>query len=277
MFKKILFVLFSLMLISSCFEKEVFPNEPTIAFEDINFDESEEAFNLSISFEDGDANIGIDEINDLLPPYHFASLIFDADTMLVSDTSEFNPPYIAAPISFLPRDIILRNGSSGQPRIIEVFEFQRVGSYFSIGDSDPTIGASICEDYQSFQFFFAQEYAPGFDSLSSVSVDALIDPNENYYNAFVEFYEQLPNGSVVLVDFNEELPGCANTVNLNGRIPFFAENAEKGEITWAITSRLFRIILGQNPIQLKFSIQDRELNRSNTDSTGFFFLEDVTF
>ncbi len=264
------------VIITSCFEKEVFPDVPNIAFEGIRFvdsDNTQDSLVLSFSFGDGDGDIGLDNLNDISPPFHFADAVLDGDTLIVTDTSDHNPPYVKAAISLLPRDIVLREGSD-QRRVVTVTEFQRVSDFELLGNDDPRIGQSECLNYQEVTFFFPEEVAPETDQLGSTTISAFILPNETYYNLLIEFYEQLSDGTERIIDFNTIFNAC--TDSFNGRIPFFGSESNQGTITYSMKSNGFRLGLGGRPIRIAFQVIDRDLNRSNLVSTDYFFLEDIT-
>ena len=264
------------VIVTSCFEKEIFPEVPDIAFEEIRFvdtDNAQDSLVLTFSFGDGNGDIGLDNLTDVQPPYHFADVVLDGDTLLVTDTSDYNPPYIKAAISLLPRDVVLREGPNDR-RAVTVSEFQRVSDFVLLGDADPRIGQSECDNYLDFTFFFPEETAPNTDELGSTTIRGFILPNETYYNLIIEFYEQLGDGSERIIDFNTIFNAC--TDSFNGRIPFFGSDSNQGSITYSMKSNGFRLGLGGRPIRLQFQVIDRNLNRSNLVSTGFFFLEDIT-
>ncbi|MEO1255888.1 MAG: hypothetical protein AAFY41_13550, partial [Bacteroidota bacterium] len=262
--------------------KEVFPDTPRIEFEDVFFvdaDNAQDSLVLTFSFEDGNGDIGLSNQDDAFPPYHFSNVILDADSLIVTDTSAYNPPYIKAAISLLPVVVRLRDGlneQTGEPRFREVVvsEFRRVDNFVSIGDEDPRIGASQCDDFLDFTFHFPVEVAPNVDDLSSTTVRGLIERNDTYYNLVIEFYEQRPDGTEQLIDFNSIFNAC--TEPFSGRIPIFDPTGNQGSITYTMKSNGFNGGLGGKPVKLRFYVLDRGLNQSNIVDTEFFFLEDIT-
>ncbi|WP_420578032.1 hypothetical protein [Ekhidna sp.] len=266
----------SVLALTGCFEKDVFPDTPSITFEDVVFYDKEldqDSLVVTFTFKDGNGNIGLDPDTDIGPPFHFADAVLDGDTSLLLDTSAYNPPYITAPISFLPRLVTLRDGPN-QTRSVIVNEFQIVGNFKRIGENDPRDGASECDNYLDFTFFSPKEIGPDLDELSSETFRGFILPNDTYYNFIIKFYEQLPNGDEQLIDFEQKLNACTDP--FNARIPVFDPDGNEGVISYGMKSNAFRIVLGLNPIKLEFYIIDQDLNQSNTVSTGYFFLEDVT-
>ena len=63
--------------------------------------------------------------------------------------------------------------------------------------------------------------------------------------------------------------------NFNGRIPWFDPEGKSGTITYKIQSFGFAAAI-QNNTRIKFSVMDREGNRSNEVFTREFFLQDIT-
>ncbi|MEO9869462.1 hypothetical protein [Ekhidna sp.] len=266
--------------LTGCFNKDIFPDTPSIKFQAIEFYNSENSLDslvLSFSFEDGGGNIGLDQIEDAGIPYHFVNAVLDGDSAILTSDSEHNPPYLSAPIALLARSIQLRDGlnsNGGQLfRTEQVNEFQRVGTFSQLGSDDPRIGSDDCENYIDFVFFFPEEDGPNRDRIGREEIGGFVIPNENYYNIIIDFYERLPNGDYSRVDFNTIFETCVG--RFDGRIPIFDADATQGTISYALRSGGFQFLLGK-PLQVRFKVIDRALNQSNTVSSPDFFLEDIT-
>ncbi len=246
---KLLFSLLILILFSSCFEPEEFPETPRIEFESINYIERDglDSLILSFSFEDGDGDLGLnDDVNDLLAPYQIYSLVIDAnDSIVYIDTENVTLPLYAAPVFIASLD----NG-----QIQRIF-FTEEKVLFSETDSRPPYD---CDNYELVE-----------------SDTVYVARNEFYHNFHVQFMQKR-NGEYNEINFAEifQSEDC-DLGNFNGRIPFYDPNGREGIITYSMLSQLFRLSFQDDTIQLRFWVYDRNLNRSNTVESPDFVLRDL--
>ncbi len=246
---KLLFSIFILAFLSSCFEPDEFPDTPRIEFESVKYIETSgiDSLILSFSFEDGDGNIGMnDNINDLLAPYHIFSFIVDSN----GDVLTISRQPITTPLYELP--VFVQLSETGET------EFFIAGSreLFSDTDNRPPYN---CESYEIF----------GSDTVYVLR-------NEFYHNFHIQFMKK-SNGSYSEIDFAEifQSDDC-ELGNFNGRIPLYDPQGREGVITYSMLSQLFRLSFLDDTIQLRFWIYDRSLNKSNIAESPDFILRDIT-
>ncbi len=246
---KLLFSIFILILVSSCFEQDEFPDTPRIEFESIDYIETAglDSLILSFSFEDGDGDLGLnDDVNDLLAPYQIYSVIVDNnDSVVFINTNTVELPLYRAPVFIATLD-------NGQIVRI-VFTEEKV--LFSETDNRP---AYDCENYELVD-----------------SDTAYVARNDFYHNFHVQFMQKR-NGNYTEIDFAEifQSDDC-ELGNFNGRIPFYDPNGKEGVITYSMLSQLFRLSFQDDTIQLRFWVYDRNLNMSNVAETPDFVLRDL--
>ncbi len=246
---KLLFSVFILSFLSSCFEEEQFPETPLIEFESLKYVDTEglDSLVLSFSFQDGDADLGLnDDVNDLLAPYQVYSVVIDAqDSVVFIDDGALQLPLYHAPVFIATLD----NG-----QIARVF-FTEEKVLFSQTDNRPPFD---CENYEIID-----------------SDTAYVVRNEFYHNFHIQFMQKR-NGNYSEIDFAEifQSDDC-ELGNFNGRIPFYDPNGREGIITYSMLSQLFRLSFLDDTIQLRFWVYDRSLNKSNVAESPDFVLRDL--
>ncbi len=247
--KQLVFSVFILILLSSCFEQEEFPDTPRIEFESLDYIETPglDSLVLSFSFEDGDGDLGLnDDVNDLLFPYQIYSVVIDAnDSVIYIDSDNIELPLYAAPVFIASLD----NGD-----IARIF-FTEDKVLLSETDNRPSYD---CDNYELIE-----------------SDTVYVARNEFYHNFHVQFMQKR-NGNYTEIDFAEifQSDDC-ELGNFNGRIPFYDPNGREGVITYSMLSQLFRLSFQDDTIQLRFWVYDRNLNMSNVAETPDFVLRDL--
>jgi hypothetical protein len=105
--------------------------------------------------------------------------------------------------------------------------------------------------------------------------------NPNHYNIFVDFYIQQPDKSFALYDWRKEFvyPNC-QVNGFNGRFPILSKDlsqktAQEGTIRYSMKSVGFNIFFSIKVLQLRISIQDRALHKSNVIETPSFTLQSI--
>jgi len=294
-FQAKLLSIFLLVSLSSCFDEEEFPDTPKIEFESLEFIDSNtsvDSLSLTFHFEDGGANIGIVEDEDIFFPFNQYLVFVDENDSLVTlsrlDRIE-GPVYLAQlitrTISLTARGGDLFYSLDGTNHAVLAFD------KVLYEGGDPNIGPEITQEDFSCPNLFNQDlnglrlYGSssdvGLDVYSindnvltvieyDVDEDLLVLPVDSHYNLFVTFKQRVIGGSFEEVNFRElfQNDDCLFG-NFNGRIPWFSQDGESGSITYNIISRGLSIAFQENDIRLVFSVLDRNGNRSNTDSVDF--------
>ncbi len=235
--------LFLIIAVASCYPPEEFPNTPSIAFNDLKYreiDNGTDSLILTIDFQDGDGDIGLDGDENFYP-YHDFNAIIDANNKFVtiSDTEVEPPFYIATP-----------NGDI---------------SFFSQTDNRPDYN---CLDYEIVNLDEANTQVDTF----------YVQQNENNKNIFVDFYRK-KNGVYEFIDWTRVFSaiGCGTT--FDARFPRFIENnndrALDGSITYSMVSEGFGLVLRSDTFQLRVRIKDRALNDSNEIRSPDFTLSEL--
>ena len=243
---KLLVSLVIILMITSCFDPEEFPETPYIEFESISYRDTEtsDSLILKFRFEDGDGNIGLNS-NDIFYPYHDYSLIADEQGNVQIFGSDALPPYFSA--AAIP---VFVDGN--------LVDFERVGPWEDFPASD-----------------FGQPYS--CENYEIIELDTfMVKRNEFGKNLFLEFFTK-SGGQYNKIDFNEifENPDC-ELGDFDGRIPWFDPNGKEGIITYSILSGPLRLAFLDDSVKIDFYVVDRELNRSNVASTPDFLLRDIT-
>lgn len=238
------------IILTSCFDKDIFPDTPKIAFEDLKFidTQSTDSLVLTFSFEDGNGDVGLGNGQDLLLPYQIYDVIIDSDDSTITinqDASTINPPLFRAPL--------LIDQEDGE---IAYFFFPESKAPFSDIENRPAYSCESYEIIESDTFYIAR--------------------NEFHYNFHIEFQRKVGE-SYQKINFRQIFnnPDCS-LGNFNGRIPFYDPEGKSGTITYAMLSQAFRLAFLDDIIRVKFYIYDRALNKSNEVVSPDFVLADIT-
>ena len=104
--------------------------------------------------------------------------------------------------------------------------------------------------------------------------------NPNHYNIFVKFFVKQSNGQFKEFKWAEEFarPNCG--ITLDGRFPILSKDVNQptaldGKIRYAMTSIGFLALFSIKTLKLKITVQDRQLNKSNTVETEEFTLQQI--
>lgn len=294
--KKILYSLIAASAIISCGDDELknpnYPVEPSIKFVDLKFKESEEIENheeliLTISYKDGDSDLGL-EYNgeDVLYPYHSNNLFLAdgmGDTTMIPSVLEYHLS------GNLMRAIVKPVPQTGT---LVTSATRENPAYSYLPENNPV---SNCPHYQSLTHYYFDENILDqyFDVRETVTIDnknfkavndlILIKPNENSDNISVKFY-YFDSGEFVEYSW----PGCQT---FNGRFPLIEDkksgtikggpfkikvkNQWEGEIIYTMQSDYFLATFGNRALKLVITIKDRALHTSNTIVTSVFELNEI--
>ena len=234
-----------IFFITNCVSKEEFSKIPSISFDKLEYIKSKNNTNqdsliLTISFTDGDGDLGLSN-DDVLFPYNPYNAIIDENLNWVT----FGADNIVPPL----------------------YLYKPNGSYelFSNNDSRP---AFSCQDYIIDTVF------------QTTQLDTFyIQKNENNKNIFVDFYKKNGN-EYEFIDwtriFDQEL-ACG--LNFNSRFPplNISSNTQSisGQLKYAMVSYGFETVLNNQTFKLKIRIKDRSLNNSNLIETQDLTLNSI--
>ncbi len=289
-----------LSLLPSCDEPENpgYPAKPSIKFEKIKFIEVGDAadldsLRLTFSYKDGDSDLGLSWVdqNDFLPPYND---IFYFQEDGAGDTSKFIAEGIQIDDHPYYFTLLMPVHDAG---LLVTRKTREKDSY----DYLPEYNPSNCNNYRVPYFAIVPKAALAVDESFSIQDTLTLEgqefilldqevlfyqPNENYYNIFVEFYQSIDGEVFTKYDwFGNE---C---YDFNGRIPLILDNPAgiftagtfkikihspwEGQIMYSMISTSFLAVFGNNFLKLRVTIQDRALHKSNTIETPVFKLADI--
>ncbi len=296
-------ILFLSTALMGCYEENKFPDTPSIAFESIEFVDSSndvDSLKLTFSFEDGDANIGFNESRDIFFPYNQYLVFLDINDSIVTRSNFENIQGQLYLAQLITKNISLRINegkvfyslSEENNHAVLAFDKQLYdGSYMEIGD-EITQEDFVCPNvfnqlldgfrvYGSSSAIGLSVYTQDRNLLNSynqrIDDDILVIPVTSYHNIFIHIEQQTLDGGFERVDFQNifQTDHCLFG-NFNGRIPLFAQDGERGSITYSIISRGLSIAFQDNLLRMKFSVLDRAGNRSNEVITPTFKLSEIT-
>lgn len=284
-----IFSFFSILL-GSCFETPDFPDTPQIGYVDIAyfkvpkpFAERKDSLVLTINFQDGDGDIGLDaQIN----------------------TEPFNPVFYyqtnaageLVPIVPSQEEVTLVNKRVTPPKPYEVtLDVFNVNSstddlVFSrtidnpLYSDLPPFQPRPCVNYETRKQFMVRyadrEVLHEFSQIdTTLTVDTVkylvvtdtvyftLNPNHN--NIEVDFFVQSGNE---FVEYDMWQESCTT---VDGRFPELSSNdaALEGTLTYGMTSQLgFATFFQNKQMYLKIKVRDRALNESNPIQTPVFTL-----
>ena len=201
---------------------------------------NQDSINLTISFTDGDGDLGLSN-NDVNFPYNPYNAIIDQEFNWVTlGSSTVTPP---------------------------LYVYEPNGTYYSFSNNDNRPSYN-CEDY----------IIDTVSSTSKLDT-FFIQKNDFNKNIFIEFLKK-ENNDFIVIDwkriFDEEY-GCG--IDFNSRFPpLNISNSSQllsGKLRYGMVSYGFEMILKNDIFKLRVHIIDRELNKSNIIETPEVTLEEI--
>lgn len=276
--------------LTSCFEEEVYPDQPEIEFQDLKFYDSPttDSLVLTFTFRDGGANLGIQEDFDILPPFNKYNLfIDDNDTIITEDNLNLvNPPIYTVPLvlrSFIPiriqgNTLFIEYTDSDYPLLLYEKEF------FSDNVNDIVFECPGLINTDGF--LFQNDDAVLYDIQEGGRVieidrqrltgDVPAQVVESHFNFIITFEENI-GGTYRTVDFQQIFGTEDCTVgNFSGRIPWYDNEGTSGTISYNMTSQAFKLAFQDKTIRIRFYVIDRLGLRSNEVVTSDFILSEIT-
>jgi hypothetical protein len=298
--KSVFLFVISLATFSACFNPPEFDDSPQIAFESISFagktaPTDKEILTISLSFKDGDGDLGIDNLVDIDSPYNHVNFfandngnLIEVSSVLIEDFTGYrykknrwapNPSYLIGRPSKKVGELITfdsRNQGFSLPPLERPYDCS--------ANHESYLNESLTPD----TVFIFRNYAYLIKDHTKI-VDTLVsdrDPNEWYYavadffyinvndrhfNIKVQFF-YYENGS--FVEYNWPREYCTT---FDGRFPIFSDGSRplEGTLQYAMESTGFYSELGNRTLKLFVTITDRAGRVSNTVETREFKLDDI--
>jgi len=291
--------IFLVLGLTSCFDKEEFPDTPSIAFESLIFfdgpesgpDRGFDSLKLTFSFEDGNGDVGLQSDFDILPPFNEYNVYLDSRDTLVTlaNVDEAVPPIYLAPlitqnwelIGLDDNVIIFRESDNDFP----IMAFAKVFYADDVSEIPRECPDLVNQDGafaegRTFTPYVLGENLNLIPSTGPQAVDTtvttiLVDQVERFHNIIIEFQEKVGE-NYVPIDFSNIQGLGEGCRSLNGRIPWFDPNGKSGRISYNMSSIALRLTLLDKEFRHKFFIYDRAGNKSNEVFTPDYVLADIT-
>ncbi len=280
------------MALTSCFDKDIFPNTPKIAFEDIVFYDgtTTDSLILTFSFEDGNGDIGVIESQDVLPPFNEFDVYLDSRDSVVTaaNISEAVPPIYTAPLiteNFIPLGIsnntlIVDNSQGDYP----ILSFGKEFYSDDINDIPLTCPSLTNQDgtflsgttLTPYVFGEGGNIVPAEAGTQTITSALPVNRIETYFNFIIEFQKRVGDNYVPLNYQQIFGTDICDIGVFNGRIPQYDPEGKSGTFTYSIQSAVLRLAFLDDVIRAKFYIYDREGNKSNEVTSPDFVLADIT-
>jgi hypothetical protein len=279
-------VISGIILVAGCEkdEPEIIPELPQIEFESLEFIEgstSIDSLRLTISFSDGNFDLGLQSFDgDLSPPYNTVNFFTLQNGVLQA---------LASGVRIV----------NGDPKLfIEPTSTQtgKLTTYRKIVNELDGTATYACSDYDATTPLWVNESDFEFIDLSYSILDTvvysgtkaavvqdtfLIEFNPNGFNITVDFIVEQPDGSYEEFDFRKEFCGLTS---FDGRFPLLegmqtgqeitsgpfkimATSGRAGKMIYTMNSAGFQYFFSNKNLKLRVSIKDRSLNESNVVET----------
>lgn len=281
-----------IIALTSCFDKDIFPDTPKIAFEDIVFYDgaTTDSLILTFSFEDGNGDIGMIESQDVLPPFNEYDVYLDSRDSVITEANinEAVPPIYTAPLiteNFIPIGIsnntLIVESSQGDYPILAFGK-----ELFSENLNDVPL---VCPGLTNQDGTFLSNttltpyvvgeggnIVPSDAGTQRISSALPVHRIETYFNFIIEFQKKVGSDYVPLNYQQIFGTDICDIGVFNGRIPQYDPEGKSGIFTYSIQSAVLRLAFLDDVIRAKFYIYDREGNKSNEVTTQDFVLKDIT-
>ena len=265
--------------VAACFDPPEYPIVPEIAFEDISFHEAKavgerDALTLTISFRDGDGNLGLSS-TDIDPPFHDVNyyLANDGDIIELKKRTVYDdlPQFVDVPPGVTGK--LVTNRTPKNPLYKDLIPTY-VDDHTSCTYYTYTLNGLYVEEDDIHIFDESYNYEVlSYPNLPNVYM--LVDTfyyqrNPTYANIDVEFWVKEGN-EYKLFDWEKEF--C--TISFNQRFMVLSDTDRplSGSLQYEMVTSGMKSIFGIKALKLKVRIRDRSLNNSNYIETPDFTLE----
>jgi len=294
-------MLFALLVVcaSSCFNPPEFSNTPKISLEDIYFGVSPgntkpDSVVLSIKFQDGDGDLGLEDNpqSDLTKYLAHSSDPFHPKTYFLANGGDLIPvsTYTAYTDETPPRYFtpVLNLGESQEGKLAT----DRTREDPPYTDLPPNVFPDECYHYTETDLYVVGGDARVLDNSYNI-IDTMTDftvpvyivhesfyteKNPNNFNIEVEwFVYNVDSAKYVVFNWEEQNAAVGCAPSFDGRFPVISQsdNALEGVIHYSMKSNGFLILFSTSKFKLRIQIKDLALNRSNYIETEELTLQDI--
>lgn len=282
------YILVIAVALGSCFDPPEFPNVPEIEFRSVEFKRGvdTDSLILTISFKDGDGDLGIDPADPYYISYPYNNQIFYR-TNSAGERVAINT--IAGIFNNDTLNILdVSNITTTDSKLIAPRTRKKNPLYanlppYNCQDYEYLLSANLWI-HQSALNLLDQKATQLIDSVTTVSYGKfyqiqdtlLMQVNPNHYNIDVDFLVYDPShpdaGDDGYYEFDWRKEFCVQS--FDGRFPKLSgdDNALEGTIRYSMNSLGFESIFSVRTLRLRVSIKDRALNQSNVVDSGPFTL-----
>ncbi len=264
---------------TACFDPPEYPLTPEIAFEDIQFREARgpgerDALVLTISFRDGDGDLGLSS-TDIEPPFHDINyyLANDGDLIELKKRTVYNelPQFVDVPPGVKGKLVTVRTPKD--PMYKDKIPAY-VDDHSSCTNYVYTITGLYVEEADNHVFDESYNYQV-LTYPNGAKIYMLVDTfyykrNPTYANIDVEFWVKEGN-EYKLFDWEKEF--CTSSFSQRFTVLSDKERPLSGSLQYDMMTSGMKNIFGSKPLKLKVRIRDRSLNNSNLIETPEFTLE----
>ncbi len=270
-------VFFFLMIaLDSCFNPPEFPIEPQIVkVEDIVFKKggsNPDSLILTISFKDGDGDLGIDEDIPFFSsyPYHPINYFLAKDGQLL--TISTIKPYEDVPPIFK-----VDNNQSGKLVSVRTRNEPGYGALPDYNCYAYTFDSVYVQEADkdifdaSYSLWKVIQETPSHPTIYHLLDTFYIEKNTNHFNITVDF--QIKNSDLTYTDFDWEKETC-DPIGFDGRFPVLTESKVplEGTLRYSMESFGLSATFQGRTLRLKVKIKDRALNESKPMYTRDFII-----
>jgi hypothetical protein len=296
------FIFLTPLLFLACTRQNELPTTPSAQFESVLVREgsfSTDTLLITVAYEDGDGDLGLDPDDSLSRPFHLFDFIFN-DTGRVAryrdivefptfetfipnirtaELEPFSSSDDAPPLTIQNGNQVANNEANWLfgPEAIDI-DRDVLDTLIILSDGS---GIERRQVFSPTPIQVGDVFQNGQGELFTV-VDILtendtvwIERNENFNNFFVDIFYEDDQGQLVELDLL-----TITGVNFDGRFPVLVNSSDATPIIGTITQRIATAGLRLNPILrernlvLSIRIQDRRLNRSDSTISNQFRVRD---
>jgi len=262
---------------AACFDPPDYPFTPEISFEDISFREAKavgesDALVLTISFKDGDGDLGL-STTAIDPPFHDVNFYLASGGKLIElkkkTVHSQLPQVVEVPPNVRGKLVTVRTPDDPLYKdLVPVYVDKHTScTYYSytkvfVSESDKHI-------FDKTYYYDSLMYT-NLPKVYSVLDTFFYQKNPNYSNIDVEFWVE-DGGEYKLFDWEKEF--CTISFNQRFMVLSDEERPVSGSLQYEMITSGMKTIFGVKPLKLKVRIRDRSLNNSNFIETPEFTLD----
>ncbi|MEO7992118.1 MAG: hypothetical protein ABI663_21375 [Chryseolinea sp.] len=268
---------FLIIALESCFNPPEFPIEPQIDFQDIVFKKSsgaaKDSLILTITFKDGDGDLGVDGDNTKYSDYPFHPINY-----FLAKNGELLTISTFKPFEDIPAIFKVDNGQSGKLASIRTRNETGYEDLPEFNCYNYTYDSVYVQEADKDIFdnsYYLKKIIPEVQGVHPTIYHLLdtfyIEKNTNHYNITLDF--QIRNSNGTYTDYDLEKETC-DPVGFDGRFPILTESKVplEGTLRYSMESSGLSIAFQGKTLRLKVQIKDRALHLSNSVYTKDFMI-----